>query len=139
LGLDLLACLLCDPELFDQADDVVVTLPTAQELLDLFRDGIATGKSSKDEIVGYLFMRCAERPDLSQHLASCMDRAAHIKSPSETLSLLLKDLSAHQSRHEAQNIRFRLQEARDQGDRALVDKLTQEYLQQLRNRSAGNE
>jgi len=139
LGLDLLACLLCDPELLDQADEVVVTLPIARELLGLFRDGIATGKSSKDEIVGYLFMRCAERPDLSQHLASCMDRAAHIKSPSETLSLLLKDLSAHQSRHEAQNIRFRLQEARDQGDRALVDKLTQEYLQQLRNRSRGNQ
>jgi cell fate (sporulation/competence/biofilm development) regulator YlbF (YheA/YmcA/DUF963 family) len=81
-------------------------------------------------------MRCAERPHLSQLVASCLDRAEHIKSPQETFSLLLKDRSAHATRHAAQHIRYRLQQARDHGDQAAVQRLTQEYLEQLRSRSA---
>jgi hypothetical protein len=132
----LLACLLSCPELLGEDVGLDVTLPAVREILDLFREGVSKGSLTRAQIVRYLFMRCAERPHLSQLVASCLDRAEHIKSPQETFSLLLKDRSAHATRHAAQHIRYRLQQARDHGDQAAVQRLTQEYLEQLRSRSA---
>ncbi len=135
---DLLACLLAMPELVGDIDGVEVTLPAISDILGFFRAGFAKGYRNKDEIVGYLFMECAERPDLSKHLASSWDRAAHIKSPSEAFSLLLQDRSAHASRQSAQTTRLRLQQAKAKGDQAEFDKLTKEYIDQLRSRTAGS-
>ena len=138
LDLDLVACLLAGPELVHEIDSTwETTLPGAAEILEFLRAGVAQGSRSKDAIVGYLFTRCAERPELSNLVATCLDRSAHIKSPTDTLSVLRKDRSAHKTRNQAQHIRYQLQQARAEGDQARVDALTQEYLEQLRSRSAG--
>ena len=132
--LDMLACVLSVPELIEKLEGLDVTLPPVREVLDLARSGIAEGSSSKDQIVRYLFMRCVERPDLSQLVAKCLDRAEHFKDPTDTFSQLQMDRLAYATKAKAQQIRYQLQQARAQGDQAQVSRLTQEYLQQLRTR-----
>ena len=137
--LELLACLLAAPDLLPQTASLEVRCERVRELLTYFREVVARGSSSKEQIVGYLFMKCSERPDLVEKLTGGLDRSAHLKSPSESLNLLLRDRSVYAGRHEAQHIRYRLQQARAQGDTALEDELTQEYLKQLRCRTVSGD
>ena len=53
----------------------------------------------------------------------------------DEITLQLADRRAHASKHQAQHIRYQLQQARDQGDKAAIARLTQEYLEQLRMRA----
>ncbi|MEE2886744.1 MAG: DNA primase [Planctomycetota bacterium] len=132
--LDLLACVLSAPELLKKLETLDVTLPQVREVLEFARSGLSEGSSDKDQIVRYLFMRCVERPELSQLVARCLDRAEHFKDPLDTFSQLQMDQLAFATKAKAQRIRYELQQARAQGDTARVNQLTQEYLQQLRSR-----
>lgn len=131
--LDMLACVISLPELVEKLVGIDVTVPPVREVLDLAEQGFSLGSCGKDEIVRYLFMRCAERPDLSQLVAKCLDRAEHFKNPLDTFSQLQTDQLAYATKAKAQQIRYQLQQARAQGDNALASRLTQEYLQHLRS------
>ena len=137
--LELFACVLADPALLPQTGSVELRCDAVRELLTYFGEAVGRGSSSKEQIVGYLLMRCSERQDLVEKLTGALDRSAHLKSPSDSLTLLLKDRSAHAGRHEAKHIRYRLQQARAQGDTQLEDELTQEYLKQLRCRTVSGD
>lgn len=132
--LDILSCVLSAPELIEKVKGLDVTVPPIKEVLELARLGLSEGSRGKDQIVRYLFMRCSERPELSQLVAKCLDRARHLKDPLETFSRLQTDRLAHATKAKAQQIRYQLQQARAQGDATGVTRLTQEYLQQLRTR-----
>jgi ATP-dependent exoDNAse (exonuclease V) beta subunit len=131
--LDILACVISMPELVEKLVGVDVTVPPIREVLDLAEQGFSQGSRGKDEIVRYLFMRCVERPELSQLVAKCLDRAEHFKNPLDTFSQLQTDQLAYATKAKAQQIRYQLQQARAQGDNARASRLTQEYLQHLRS------
>lgn len=130
---DLLACLIAEPGLLAELGDLVPDTPLHKDLLSLLQEGRERGNSTKPKMLGYLFMRCAEHPELSQLLGACEGRSQHIKSPPDTLSRIRQDLGVHSRRQEAQNIRYRLQEARANGDQALVEELTKAYVESLRS------
>ena len=71
-------------------------------------------------------------PSLGDPLARCAERAARIQAPVAFLKTLETDRQAHQQRQEARGTRRRLQEALASGDHLLADRLTQLYVEQLR-------
>ncbi len=136
--MDLLACLLVAPELHTQLDPELLANPHMAELFVLVKEGSLQGLLTKDRIVGYVFSRCAERSELASLLAQILDRCEHIKTPQTTLSLLKHDLGAYGARQQARKTRYLLQEARANGDTALANELTQQYIQQLRRPDVGS-
>ncbi len=131
--MDLLACLVADPALHSRLCGMTFQTPGSAELVAMIAEGRGRGHAAKQQIVGYLFSRCADRPDaLGALLARCCDRAIPLQDPQERFSQLQHDLRAYAGRNAAQRTRFQLREAQAQGNTALVDELTRKYLDQLR-------
>lgn len=129
--LELVACLLAEPGLFDQIEAEAFTSTAAARLAELLA-GVAASQVDPTSVRRFLFTRCADDPVLSQCLARCIDVAETIKEPRESLANLMAARRVYFSRQAARQTRMQLQKAKDEGDAALVDELTRTYLQYLR-------
>ncbi|MHC4920393.1 MAG: DNA primase, partial [Planctomycetota bacterium] len=93
--MDLLACLLADPALHTELRGLTFHTPGIAELVAMIADGLRKGHAAKEQIVGYVFTRCADREDaLGALLARCCDRASPPKDPQTRFSQLQHDLRA---------------------------------------------
>ena len=130
--LELLGCLLAEPTLCEEFQGIPPQDPRTVALHTMMQEGCQEGHKSREALVRYLFSRCAEEPSLGDLLARCAERAARIHAPTTFLKTLETDRQAHQQRQEARGTRRRLQEALASGDHLLADRLTQLYVEQLR-------
>ncbi|GAB4155074.1 MAG: hypothetical protein Fur0037_23550 [Planctomycetota bacterium] len=138
--LDLLACALRAPELLlhedakgrDAFGSLPPTFPPVVELLGLVREGLASGRQARPELVRYLFSRCAGREDLFRLLAAADRRAESIARPDDFRAELMAGRLRLATRRNVRETRQRLQEAMAAGDRAAADSLTEQLLKHLR-------
>ncbi len=136
---ELLACLLARPTLWEGLGEDGCSLPLVGELLVLGRSGLAQGRTATADLVRFLFTACTDRPDLARCLAVAADRAAAIKDPDAFFEQIQRDRTRVAAERGARRTRQLLQEAMARGDRAEVDRLTQQLVAEKRLGTARRE
>jgi DNA primase len=134
---DLLACVIADPSLAaqvltTQAVDGPFADTAVAELVAMAKDGALVGRAAADDLLRYLFARCAEREDLNQLLALAAARARSIPEPAAFCASLQAGRRRLHGRGTVRALRQQLHEAVQAGDQAMIDELTKQLVAELR-------
>jgi DNA primase len=132
--IELFACVLARPTLLVDLDLDEAPLEHAGicELFAMATDGVAIGRTTKDELLKYLFARAAEQPELRGLLASAAERAAKVAEPDVVLAGLVEGRRRVGGEPRRRALRQQLQQALAAGDRQRADELQQQLLEHLR-------
>jgi len=133
---ELLACVVAAPQLAAEADAQSWSLAAVGELVALARDGVLLGRTTRAELLRYLFARVGERSDLQALLASAAARADGLTAPADYFASLQRGRQSLSARAEVRGTRQRLQAALAAGDRTTADELTRALVAQLRQERA---
>ncbi|MBL9078019.1 MAG: DNA primase [Planctomycetes bacterium] len=132
--LDVLACVLARPALLVDLDLTEAPLEHAgiAELVAQATDGLALGRDHRDQLLKYLFVRAAERPDQRELLALAADRAGKLADPAAVLQGLVEGRRRAHGEPQRRALRERLQRALAAGDHATAGDAQRQLLQQMR-------
>lgn len=130
--LELLVGVLASPERLLEWDGEAWEFPPVVELLAMSREGVQRGRTSRADLVRYLFTCCSERPDLGRVLAWAADRAGHVTDPAAFWTALHQGRQRAAAGLSARRTRQQLQEALARGDRDLADELTRRLVDEMR-------
>lgn len=132
---ELLACLLAKPALLASLD-VTAEAPIASAgiaaLVTMAQDGVALGRTGRDDLLKYLFARVAEEPAQRALLAIAADRAAKIADPAVVATGLVDGRRRLHAEPVRRSLRQQLEAALAAGDKDAADAVQRQLLDSLR-------
>jgi DNA primase len=135
--LQLLACVLADPQSLEQA----VALPgdhspAFQRVLDGLAQARRAGASDRAALMKDLFARFTDESLLLDFLHEAGERSARIRDPRDMFLRLRRERDLHSAREQARRTLQQVKQAIADGDAARADELTRKYQELLRRSHA---
>ncbi len=133
--IDLVACAVAQPRLLvglDLEDQGPLAVPGLADLVAAALDGAALGRSTRGDLLKYLFARFAEQPDQQRLLGEVAARCETIPSPEAVFAGLIEGRRRLADEPRKRALRQQLQAALAAGDQAVAADLQRELLVAMR-------
>ena len=135
--LDLLACVLVQPDLLEEAVGLPGDRsPAFQRVLDGVAQARKSGAADRAALLRDLFARFPGESALLDFLHEASERAARIRDVRDMFSRLRRDREFHFAREQARRTLQQVKQALAEGDSARADDLTRKYQELLRRSQA---
>lgn len=133
--IELLACVLAKPDLLVSTDvtaEAPLAIDEVAQLLTMAVEGVAIGRTTKGDLLKYLFARAAEQPELLRLLGVVGDRADKITDPAAIVAGLVEGRRRLRAEPMRRTLRQQFEQAMAAGDTAAAMSFQQQLLDSLR-------
>lgn len=133
--IEVAACIVADPgqlAAFDLQGEGPFEVEGLHELLEFAFEGVARGRTGRDDLLKYLFARVAELPPLQRLLGEVAARAQTISTPGPVLVGLLQGRRRLSGEPRRRALRQQLQAALAAGDQAAAADLQLQWIESMR-------
>jgi hypothetical protein len=131
---DVLACVLAQPNLHSEVDAASLEEPGVQRFVRAVAELVGRGVTDRETVIKDLFTGCSEDPRAATVLAQAIDRADRMREPRMTLEAAQHCRGRYLAREAARRVRVDLEQARLRGDAVEVERLTCLYYAKLQER-----